>query len=595
MSISAARKALNHGDKRKNRSKTAKKRIAPDKRVKFDKNIPIPGTEPSLPPKVDAELLPDPQIPGVIESESSKSVPKPKRTVKKVVTDPNRPPYADNPAYQRLLILKKKKLAALIFLQKYQRENRLEYFNGPNALVTGKFLRANPKQQLILDAWDNRQYMSFVYTGGNRGGKTTLGVIITLSTLFGEWLWNKKPLYFPHKEPRKARLVVQDWDGAIKILVPELLKWWPKIRPHKSKKNNMGVDAFWTDEKSGSTLEIMTGNQDPMLHEGGHHDLIWFDEPISRDHYIANARGLVDRQGRELFTMTLLEEAWIDREIVNKTLVDPITGRDTGRSDPSVFVVNMKSTDNIGYGISEAGLKAFAAKLTEEEREVRISGIPRYKKGLVYPKFDRKVHVKERFRIPLDWPVDIAIDTHPRKPHSVLLMATNPRGVKYCIAEIRMHGDGKALAEEIIRVVKWGVYRVNKVIIDPLSKGDSNEDETTFVRVFNALSRHGMFLETASKNKDAGVLAVKEYLMSENQEPSLFFFDDLVYTIREITGLMWEKEGLSDKEKISKVEDDMCENLYRLILLETEYIPPADEDTIAPEVGRENVNETTGY
>lgn len=492
--------------------------------------------------------------------------------------------------YWRLLQAKKKKLAALKFLAEYQKRNRIEYFNGPHPLVNGKFLRANPKQQLILDAWGRPELKTFVLVGGNRVGKTFLGIIISLSVLKGYWPWNKQPIWFPHKDPRKVRLVCQDWEAAaLKVIVPELKRWWPEIWPHTSRKNNMGVESWWQDKETGSTLQIMTSNQDPMLHESEFLDLVWFDEPVSRAHYIANARGLVDRQGRELFTMTLLEQPWIDREICRKKLPD-------GRPDPSVFVVEAEMTDNIGYGLTQRGVDAFAAKLTEEEREVRIKGVPRYKKGLVYPMFDPKIHCKPRFKVPLDWPVDIAIDTHPRKPHSVLFLATNPHGYKYCIAEIRMHGDGKQLADEIVRMVQWGMYRVNRIIIDPLSKGDDNSPEgSTYHKIAEELGRYDMLLEVASKNKDTGILAVKEHLKGPNDEPSLFFFDDLVYTVSEVEGLMWEKPQLDDKEKAVKEQDDQPENLYRLILLDTEYVPLVDEDEVAGGYERTGVSSTTGY
>ena len=178
--------------------------------------------------------------------------------------------------YEKLLEAKKRKLEALKFLQVYQQKNRLEYFNSGRALVDGTYLRANPKQQLILDAWDNPALKSFILVGGNRLGKTSIGSIIAISVLFGEWIWNNREIQFPHKEPRKVRAIAQDWEsGAKKVMIPELKKWWPETHPYKTKKNSLGVEAFWTDEKTGSTLELMTGQQDSQLHEGWNGDLIW--------------------------------------------------------------------------------------------------------------------------------------------------------------------------------------------------------------------------------------------------------------------------------------------------------------------------------
>ena len=429
------------------------------------------------------------------------------------------------------------------------------------------------------------------YAGGvihANSGKTTLGCILTICTMLGFWPWNNERLHFPHRNPRKVRIVGGEWETRIKqVIIPELEKWWPKRIPVDIKTNNVGAKAFWTNKLDGSTLNILSNHQDPMAHEGDHFDLVYYDEPVKKPIYIANARGLVDRAGKEIFCMTLLEEAWIDREIVNKRLPN-------GRPDPKVFKVETQSTDNVGYGITQNGLDDFAGKLDKDDYDARILGIPKYKAGLVYPQYKREIHLKPRFRVPLDWPVDIAIDTHPRKPHSVLFMATSPRGFKYCIHEIREHGDGKSIAESVVRLVQWGVYRVNKVIIDPLSKGDSNETDTTFEKASDVFARHGMYLETASKNKDAGILSVKEYLKSENNEASLFFFDDLVYTIKEIEGLMWEVDPNSEKEKAQKVDDDMMEDLYRLILLGTEYTRAveAEEDEVPVVSG---VNKVTGY
>ena len=412
---------------------------------------------------------------------------------------------------------------------------------------------------------------------------TTLGVILSLCTLFGEYPWSGEKIAFPHSKPRRVRIIAGEWETRIKsVIIPELEKWWPKSRAVKTKNNNVGATAYWLDEKTGSSLQILSNMQDSMAHEGDQMDLCYFDEPVRKPVYIANARGLVDRQGVEIFCMTLLDEAWIDREVVNKRLPD-------GRPDPSVFKVETQSTDNVGYGISQEGLDSFIAKLDKEDYEARILGVPKYKSGLVYPKYRREKHLKDRFTVPLDWPVDIAFDIHPRKEQAVLFMATAPNGYKYLIHEIWEHGDGKQIAEAAIRIVNWGSYRVNRVIVDPLAKGDENQGNTTFDKMSQVLSRYDILLETATKDKDTGILNVKKCLEGPNKEPSLFIFDDLVRTIYEIEGYMWDK----DTQKAQKVDDDMMENLYRLILLDTVYVEPESE--YSEGYTHETPNTVTGY
>jgi hypothetical protein len=347
------------------------------------------------------------------------------------------------------------------------------------------------------------------------------------------------------------------------VVIPEIYKWWPKNRKVKTRGNGVITDTFWKDEKTGGTFEIMSNNQQSKEHEGWSGDLILYDEPCHREIYIANARGLVDRNGKEVFAATLLDEPWIDREIVRKMV--------GGKPDKRVFWVEGTSHDNVGYGISKEGLGEFADKLRDEEYEARIKGIPSYKSGLILNFRDRGGHLAERFEIPLDWMVDIAIDIHPRKEQAVLFLATDPRNYKYVCQEIWGHGNAKWVGEAIIKAVKYNSYRVNRVVIDPLAKGDGNNDESMYEIIAKILMQHGLTLETATKDKEQGILEMKSHLLGPNQEPSIFFFDDLVRTIYEIEGWMWD-----DDQKASKEDDDMMENLYRLLLLNTKWSEPFD-------------------
>jgi len=458
------------------------------------------------------------------------------------------------------------------------------------AIITSiKYLRDDYKWDFTVPKYNN-------YLCGNvinhNTGKTTILTIICYSVMFGHWPWNNQRINFPHNKPRKVRIVGQDWEKHVKaVLLPELKKWWPKNRKLNTKKNNNGVEYYWEDVKTGSTLEIMSNLQDSDLHEGWQGDLVGYDEPPKRDVRIANARGLIDRLGRELFTMTLLKEAWVDREVVKA--VD-----DQGRPDPTVFAINGDISVNIGFGITQEGVEQFAKTLTEEEKQARLHGKPSYLSGLVYPEFKRaykpKGHLVERFKIPTNWMVDIAMDFHPRERQAVLFIATNERNERYGCEEIWAHGDGKAIADEIIRRINTNAYRVNRVLIDPLSKGDDqNDEQTTFKVVQKILWRHGIPLHVAAKDhrglSSSGTLAVRSHLSGPNKEPSIWFFNDLIRTIFEFEGYMY-KDG-----KIQDTDDHMMENLYRLLLLDTRYVDPEDEED--EEEARHDfaVNSMTGY
>lgn len=474
-----------------------------------------------------------------------------------------------------LKALKARKLALLEQAKQYRDDNKIEFFT--------KEIPANPPQEELLGAWTDQQYKVFTYTGANRIGKTTIGAIVAICILLGKWLWSGEKIVFTHNKPRKIRWVGQDWEKHIsKVLVPALREWWPKNRQVETKKNNMGVDAFWVDVATGSTLEIMSNNQDSDLHEGWNGDLIIYDEPPKRDIRVANARGLIDRQGRELFCMTLLKEAWVDREVIKAR-------NDDGSPDTSVYNIHGDIYSNVGYGITEEGVNQFMKTLTSDEKDARIKGVPSYMSGLVAKNFDRKIHLKKRFQIPLDWIVDIAIDIHPRKEQAVLFVATSDRNIRYVVDEIWGHGDGDWVAEQIIRRVKRNQYRVGQIVCDPLAKGDSNNENTTFDKIDKKLAQHGQYLQVASKDKQSGIIEINNHLMGPNLEPSLFIFNDLVRTTYEIEGWQYDKET----QKPAKVDDDMMENLYRILLLDTRYEPPAEEE--ADDYHESTANPITGY
>lgn len=473
----------------------------------------------------------------------------------------------------RAMDLSHREMGILSDIQKDKKDNAIYHFTRPN-----------PPQDELLDAWKDRHLQVFTFTGGNRSGKTTIGVIIAFCTMFGFYPWNNERLKFIHKKPRKVRLIGQDWEKHIMaVVIPTMKEWWPKNRPVTIRKNNVGAESLWTDDETGSTLEIMSNKQESDLHEGWNGDLIYYDEPPKRNIRIANARGLVDRQGRELFCMTLLKEAWVDKDIIKKKT-------EAGIPDTSVFNVHTTIYDNIGYGLTEEGVAAFANKLEDDEKDARLKGIPSYMSGLIYSDYSKRKHTKPRFQVPLDWPVDIAIDVHPREKQAVLFIATAPDNRKYIVEEIWDNGDGTWLGEQVVRVILSEHFRVGQIIIDPLSKGDKNNPNTVYDKVQDVLLSYGFPLKVATKDLMAGIRTTKNWLKAPNGDPALFIFEDLIRTIYEIEGYMWEE----DKQKPLDRDDHMMENLYRLLLLDTKYTEPIDEDDERDRL-HDKRNSVTGY
>lgn len=152
------------------------------------------------------------------------------------------------------------------------------------------------------------------FFGSNRSGKTTAGAADFLfhqTGIYPEW-YPKKRRY---NRPTKGRILASDFKKAVGEVITQALEdWIPPETLAGRDKNPQGIyDKYYIKHVSGgvSKFDIITYEQDVSVAEGWSGDYAWYDEPPPRGHRIATARGLIDRKGWEIFTLTPLKEPWI--------------------------------------------------------------------------------------------------------------------------------------------------------------------------------------------------------------------------------------------------------------------------------------------
>src|SRR3972149_2614216 len=176
--------------------------------------------------------------------------------------------------------------------------------------------KPHQKQQAFFAAVANAQKKVVIFQGGNRSGKTTSLIVAIVSLMLGYFPW-APAIFLRFKPPIKVRLFGEDWTHHVgQVLIPEIKKWMPASQVKTTKKNNQGIDYFW-ELKNGSILEIMTYEQQTDQVEGWSGHVVACDEPMPRDKYIANKRGLVDYNGVYLMAFTPLKEPWIKDELID--------------------------------------------------------------------------------------------------------------------------------------------------------------------------------------------------------------------------------------------------------------------------------------
>ncbi|MBE3143202.1 MAG: hypothetical protein IMZ61_04660 [Planctomycetes bacterium] len=492
--------------------------------------------------------------------------------------------------------LREKAVARLAVLEAEHWANRIYHF------CEGDIWQPNPQQKRLLEGMKDPRYRTFTMTGSNQKGKTTIGLIVAICYMAGEWLWSGEKIPFPHKEPRVITYTGQGWETHIaKTVEPDFKKLWPKCRPLETHKNNQGIDAHVIDKITKSEMFIMSNNQESIAFEGDKADLRIWDEPPKRANRVAGGRGLMARNGKELFVATNLNEAWFAREVIKARLAN-------GEPDLSIFNVHGSIWDNVSkcrcgefilreeivndkfvahcpkcgpvmdyqrYGLTVEGVEKYKSTLKESEIDVRIEGGDFLSYTRVLPNFERNVHCVNRFKIPLNWITDISIDFHPSKPWAVLFEATGPNDFHYMYDFIHEKGNPKYIAEEIIRKVRANETFVNSITIDPLSKGDENahiEAETVYKIMEKVFRAYNYKLDTASKDKDNGIALLNDSFLSENGMPSRYIFKDMGIVIEQLEDWMYDPETF----KPEKTNDDFCEVAYRIALRNTEWDDPYD-------------------
>ena len=215
------------------------------------------------------------------------------------------------------------------------------------------------------------------FLGGNRSGKTVAGINEDIAWALGEHWYFDLP-----KPPIHGRIITVDFkNGANKIIVPKLKEWIPpsKLIEGSWEKSYNGNDHVLTLE-NGSTIEIMSHEQELDKFAGSARHWVHFDEEPPQDIFEECKARLVDYNGRWWMTMTPVDGmTWTYDEIYDK------------RGNGLIDVVEVHQDDN-PY-LSQEGRETLQAGYNEDQKSVRAAGRYIAVSGLVFQNFDPQTDV----------------------------------------------------------------------------------------------------------------------------------------------------------------------------------------------------------
>lgn len=331
---------------------------------------------------------------------------------------------------------------------------------------------------------------------GNRFGKTTASVF--------EAIWLALGIHPFHKIriPNRGKLYCESYATFMESIAIKFEEWLPKKYLDKRKpvtKNPLGQITGY-NFANGSMIKVGTYDQKEAKSESSNWHWVGFDEPPSRELYVANLRGVIDFGGLMWFSMTPLSEPWIFDELYEPGL---------NKSKKYVEVFEGDSRDN--PHLDKESLQIFMDELTPQEFDVRVKGKFKKLQGLVIDTYDPFLSDIDPFELDERFVIYEGLDPHPSKPNAALWKAVDPDGFRYAVAELWFDGGIRDFGLEVAatrqELCRKGARLVDSVADTSLNQKDMAFKINQFDEFKRALREMGEEVVPVLVNKAQGLFA----------------------------------------------------------------------------------------
>jgi len=320
--------------------------------------------------------------------------------------------------------------------------------------------------------------------------------------------------------------------------------------------------------------------------QGSDVDLVWFDEEIVHPLWYSEvaARGTVDRDGKFFWSATAQKGGPQLFEMCERAT------EEKEQEKPRIVEVFAHINDNKHFTKDQRDL--FFAKLSEEERMIRIEGEFAFTSFKVYPEFDRTTHAIDWFNIPQDWTKFMVVDPGRQVCAVIFAAVPHPSHAEHnsviIYDEIYLRqSTARQFAEEVRIKIKQDEFHA--FIIDhqggrvrDAGRGYSIEEqyaeELKNLDIKSRTTGHG-FIWGATDVK-AGIEKVRSWLLvGQNGKPKLRYFHDKCPNLwNEMSRYHWKREraGMSAlKEEPDRRDDHLCDCLRYLAMFDPYWVKPA--------------------
>ena len=422
----------------------------------------------------------------------------------------------------------------------------------------------HPKQQEFHRA---KTYIK-AFLGGNRSGKTTAGIVDDIiQAVDVDVLPDHLREYKKFDPPFHCRIVCPSEKIMESIVFQKLREWMPRgqlIGGEWGKAFSKSQRTLTL--KNGSYFDFLTYEQDVDKHGGAAKHRIHYDEVPPQAVWNEGKMRLADYEGADaLFTMTPLdglnwayEELWLPWE--KKKLKDG-------------FIVTVDIDDNPYLSINQRD-KALEG-YSQAELQARKKGRFVHFAGMIYPMFDRTIHVIPEAPVPEDAFVYCGIDPGMRVMAAVVWVYVDAAGQIVVFDEIGVQGETVEGVAKLIHFVnaKHGIKKDRPIkprayVIDPSARNVEHISGRSIQREF---VDHGIYSVLAQNSVIAGINRVRERI----ENGKLVVMGNCQQLIDEFRKYRWQTPGRSEndpKEKPVKQDDHLLDAL-RYVVMHRPYGP----------------------
>lgn len=375
-----------------------------------------------------------------------------------------------------------------------------------------------------------------LYIGGNRSGKTVGGAAEATYWIKGEHPFRRG---IPQAPTRGRIVTVSRIEGINQLIIPQLKRWIPpSLFINGSWEDSYNKSEFLLTLTNGSTVQLMTYEQDVQKFAGDSLHWVWCDEEPPNDIYKECRMRIMDTGGSIWLTMTPVEGmTWVYDDLY----LPGLTGKNTG-----VLVVII-DTDENPY-ISQQAKDEVYADLDDDELKARKKGEFVHLGGLVYKNFDENIHVYRGEFDPSQvyhWNQFTSMDHGLNNPTCWLWHAVHP-GTGFVVTFDELYVN-EMTVKDIAQLYHErnqlpGRRYPDKAIGDPSIQNRSAVDKFSIQRHY---ATHGIGIALGNNDIRIGVDKVTEYFKS-GQRVILPTCPNL---IRETSRLRWKVYENAKKRK----------------------------------------------